>query len=147
MKVKVLNKELKERKAKFFHFNQNNSGGSFVEDNEAGITTDVIIEAFDAAEANEKAEQIGIYFDGCEKEIDCPCCGDRWYPAYDEGDVEPMMHGRSLYKYGIDNFTGFFEYKVFIHYLNGRIDKVEMKKPDQIGYKKEKKKKQKKLKA
>ena len=36
------------------------------------------IEAKSAEQANQLAEQHGIYFDGVERGIDCDCCGDRW---------------------------------------------------------------------
>ena len=68
----------------FFNYNQNNSGGYFDVNND--VTVNVYIEANSVEEANTKAEEIGIYFDGCEYDRDCPCCGDRWYRAdsYDE---------------------------------------------------------------
>ena len=59
---------------KFYIFDQNNSGGYW--DKVLGYV--VIIEAETPEKANEKAEEIGIYFDGVENDIDCECCGDRW---------------------------------------------------------------------
>ena len=59
----------------FYVFSQNNSGGSFI--NPAIV---VVVEAQSAAEANSKAEKIGVYFNS---ERDCPCCGSRW-DAIDE---------------------------------------------------------------
>ena len=67
--------------AKFYTFRQNNSGGRFKQNNEVDIK--VVIEANNAEHANKRAEEIGIYFDGCSKGIDCPCCGDRWYEVYE----------------------------------------------------------------
>lgn len=77
---------------RFFSFDQNNSGGGFVVDND--VAHNVIIEAATADEANAKAEDIGIYFNGCDDGSDCPCCGDRWYPV-DESDGEdaPNIYG------------------------------------------------------
>lgn len=49
----------------------------------------VIIEAKTAEQADDKAQEIGIYFNGCEEEIDCPCCGDRWTTAC-EGTATPI---------------------------------------------------------
>ena len=60
----------------FFEYSQNNSGGSFKISE--SVTTHVVIEAHDADHANRIAEEIGIYFDGCDKGMDCSCCGDRW---------------------------------------------------------------------
>jgi hypothetical protein len=70
-------------KTQWFVFSQNNSGGSFIV-NET-VAEWVIIEAFDDNHANRRAEDIGIYFDGVDDDIDCECCGDRWYPEYNSG--------------------------------------------------------------
>lgn len=77
---------------KFYHFRQNNSGGSFdVNDN---VNVHVLIQAHSASEANGRAEEIGIYFDGVEDGCDCDCCGDRWYRASeDDGELFPHFHG------------------------------------------------------
>ena len=77
----------------FYTFDQNNSGGSFINDN--NVTNYVIIEADDYRFANIIAEDKGIYFNGCEEDIDCPCCGDRWYPAYGKGDTDPLVYGEN----------------------------------------------------
>lgn len=82
----------------FFAFRQNNSGGSFRVDSK--VTQFVIIEANDANHANSIAESIGIYFDGCEKDIDCSCCGDRWYRTNDyDGKDKPLLYGEDPSKY------------------------------------------------
>lgn len=65
----------------FFHFDQNNSGGSF-----DPIGINIIVEADNFQEANDRAEEFGLYFNGCDDGIDCPCCGDRWYEQYDDED-------------------------------------------------------------
>lgn len=80
----------------FYTYNQNNSGGSFIINDD--VTIAVIIEADSANEANNKAEEVGIYFDGCGNDgPDCPCCGDRWYRAYgDEGDEQPSIYGTPI---------------------------------------------------
>jgi hypothetical protein len=72
---------------KFYEFKQNNSGGSF--DVNDKLTNHVIIQANSESEAIQKAENMGVYFDGCEKGMDCECCGDRWYlPSKIEGDYQ-----------------------------------------------------------
>ena len=78
---------------RFFHFSQNNSGGSFVIDET--LAHHVIIEAYDALDANTRAMQIGIYFNGCDSGMDCQCCGDRWSAQWsdDRGDDTPMIYG------------------------------------------------------
>lgn len=75
----------------FFCFNQNNSGGWFQMDD--NVSHYVIVEADSADEANDRAESIGIYFDGCADERDCDCCGDRWDRAWsDDGDDMPVIY-------------------------------------------------------
>lgn len=67
---------------KWYHFHQNNSGGVMMG------PIDVYVRAKSAARANEKAiEYADVYFDGCASDMDCSCCGDRWWPA-DEYDAE-----------------------------------------------------------
>jgi hypothetical protein len=90
----------KPRKTFFFTFSQNNSGGKF--QRVAGkINEYVIIEAHDTEEANKRAEEIGIYFDGVNMGWDCGCCGDRWTRIWEDGEgtAEPMIYDEpaSLY--------------------------------------------------
>lgn len=63
----------------FYEYGQNNSGGNFVSDDKLCRT--VIIEANSQHEADSIALDMGIYFDGCSKGIECNCCGDRWFPG------------------------------------------------------------------
>lgn len=70
---------------KFYTFNQSNPGGYFI--NNENIAEYVIIHAENANDANDKAEEIGIYFDGISKGFDCECCNDRWYRV-SEGDAK-----------------------------------------------------------
>lgn len=79
----------------FFTYSQNNSGGKFVIDDK--VCHYVIIEADDYRFANILAEDLGIYFDGCDSGYDCSCCGDRWYSAWDDSDgtKTPMIYGHS----------------------------------------------------
>lgn len=76
----------------YYHFSQNNSGGSFFGH------TDIWIDAPDADTANERALEHGIYFNGCDDGRDCPCCGDRWYQQWsdDEGTEVPELYGKPL---------------------------------------------------
>lgn len=101
----------------FFHFNQNNSGGSF--DIDEDVAHNVIIEARDAHEANQKAESIGIYFNGVDDGRDCECCGDRWYSAWGEGNAEPLIYGEPPEKH-TDIFTLPGEPLCHVYYLDGR---------------------------
>ncbi len=66
----------------FYEFDQNNSGGSFIVDD--NVCHRLFIEANSEEEAIAKAEDLGCYWNGVTDGIDCPCCGDRWTPYADE---------------------------------------------------------------
>ncbi len=100
---------------KFFNYRQNNSGGSFVIDEARGLSINVWIEAIDSAHANSRAESIGLYFDG---EGDCPCCGNRWYSAYDPGEEKARCSRGYLGSWGNEDAPG------FIHTIDGKIHKI-----------------------
>ncbi len=100
---------------KFFHFHQNNSGGRF--DVNENVTVNVIIEAADADDANERAERIGIYFDDSR---DCKCCGSRWSTVWDDGDDEPCMYGDPVTAEYKPRFSWVESHNVVIHYMDGR---------------------------
>ena len=105
----------------FYHYNQNNSGGSFDEDDK--VCRHVIIEAAGPVSADLKAEEIGIYFNGCDTGQDCPCCGDRWSTAWGEGTEEPMLYGGMPiqdYEYAT-SFSGAGEVYCRIYYADGLI--------------------------
>lgn len=81
----------------WYEYRQNNSGGSFVHQPKAGIGCIVIIEEVSADAANERAKDIGLYFDGCETGDDCECCGDRWYRVHHlDGHPVPSHYGEPL---------------------------------------------------
>lgn len=65
----------------FYVFNQNNSGGYFVIDENVAAT--VVIEAKNAKQAGERLEEI-INADGKYTSF-CGCCGRRWSPDYADG--------------------------------------------------------------
>lgn len=70
--------------AKYYTYIQNNSGGYYV-----GPVV-VVVRANTAAEANQKAMEHELYFDG---NGDCPCCGRRWDNALeDDGCEEPYIY-------------------------------------------------------
>lgn len=110
----------------FYTFTQNNSGGSFVTDDISGIGEYVIIEAKSAKQANEIAENKGIYFNGCDDGTDCSCCGDRWYPVDEsDGNYTPLVYGEDAKTY---ISTWGLRGSLFIHYSNGVIQKVNISK-------------------
>lgn len=79
----------------WYEFDQNNSGGCFVIEPRIGIGPRVWIEADSVDQANDRAESLGIYFNGCEDGRDCDCCGDRWWPQWGhEGEVRPDINVR-----------------------------------------------------
>lgn len=111
----------------FFTFYQNNSGGSF-SFKKNGITCYVIIEATDRNDAISRAEEIGLYFDGCDSGSDCPCCGDRWYRPYkDDGDKEPMIYGEKASEFKTHVWLE-KEPQIAAHFLDGRLEWFEGKK-------------------
>lgn len=71
---------------KWFSFSQNNSGGSFDGPRE------VMVEASSASQANNIAESYGVYFEGCNDGIDCPCCGDRWSIVYESSATDEPLY-------------------------------------------------------
>jgi hypothetical protein len=109
----------------FYTYRQNNSGGSFNQNERVGQY--VIIEAENANKANDYAvDKVGIYFDGCDGGLDCSCCGDRWYPCYeDDGDQEPKIYGKTIEEFKKDpGFALEKEISIHIYYINGDHEKV-----------------------
>lgn len=76
---------------KFFQFDQNNSGGSFITNDK--VCHRLFIEADSVEEAVEKAENLGCYWYGIDNGMDCPCCGDRWCNSPWENDY-PMEYDK-----------------------------------------------------
>lgn len=108
----------------FYHYSQNNSGGSFDFDPASGITHNVIIEARDGDHADERAKEIGLYFNGVEDGLDCDCCGNRWSQSYGNGTDEPTIYGEPVTPHW-DKKRMFFKWikgpETFVHYLNGEV--------------------------
>lgn len=102
----------------FYTFRQNNSFGEFVSIPEKGIDQLVFVEANNADDANDKALQIGLYFNGCENGKDCPCCGDRWSMCDEwERQEQPRYYSLDVlfHKPG-----GYFK-PAYVHYSDGTI--------------------------
>jgi len=111
----------------FFDFRQNNSGGSFISDHVRGISLTVVVEAADYREANERAEMIGLYFDGAG---DCSCCGNRWSEQWagEDGDPVPSIYGVPLEEalpkrlgFAVDDIGGEEKPTVYVHFLSGAV--------------------------
>jgi hypothetical protein len=101
----------------WFRFHQNNSGGSHDIDHKKGIGPNVWVEADTPEEANEYAKSIGVYFDGVEKELDCECCGDRWYPVQDHDKIDEYEIRRE--------YDFFFHNYVYLHHKNKHKRTIE----------------------
>lgn len=105
----------------FFDYSQNNSGGKFDIDEEAGVSIYVIIEAADKRSADSKAEEIGLYFDG---HGDCDTCGNRWYRADVSGSEVPSIYGEPISDYEFElygpkwNRTG---PEAYVHFADGTV--------------------------
>lgn len=106
----------------YYTFSQNNSGGSFVQNDD--LDGYVIIEARNSAEANQKAKDIGIYFDGSETGDDCSCCGDRWYRADESDAVDyPSVYGEDVTEWGGDGLAdSLFGLKAKVYRANRAVE-------------------------
>lgn len=110
-------------KTKFFCYGQNNSGGSFDYDEKAGITHHVVIEATSSKDANERAANIGLYFNGCADGRDCDCCGDRWCSQDEDtgGNESPSVYGTPIAEF--DGMAWMMPGKeIAVHFADGRIE-------------------------
>lgn len=99
---------------KWFEYDQNNSGGSFVINDERGLGPRVYIQAHSHIEANAIAETKGIYFDG---EGDCECCGNRWHEVYGDGEENLML----------DYYDFSWYTKVFLHHYGDKLETLTAK--------------------
>lgn len=100
---------------RFFCFTQNNSGGVFISDGD--VAEFVVVEAADAADANRRAQAVGVYFDGVRDGRDCECCGDRFFPVFDgsRGDEVPSVFGEP-----VESFKPFYgSQRVVVHFASG----------------------------
>ena len=106
----------------FYTFNQNNSGGDFVY-RKGSISHYVIIEADSASEATDRALDIGLYFNGVDKGMDCPCCGDRWYPLWLEDATEmPTIYSQEISPEMPDDWMKWIDGpEGYIHFKDGTV--------------------------
>lgn len=124
----------------FYAYRQNNSGGSFDYDRNAGISVFVVVEAEAPNVARERAVNIGLYFDGVDNGYDCSCCGDRWYePWNNDGMEQPGVYeagdigfdkNRGVYVYAPEHSWAhpwMSEFEGFVHFADGAIVPVEQR--------------------
>ena len=116
----------------FFTFTQNNSGGRFRFDDKRGISVNVIVEADSKEQALERAESIGLYFNGVENGSDCECCGDRWSTYTGKGELFPTKGRKCLL---VENAEWSGDYvkwmedgkpETFIHFKDGSFIGTEI---------------------
>ena len=104
----------------FFTYDQTNSGGHFT-----GPARFVIVEANNAAEANHRAKNVGVYFDGVRSGIDCRDCGDRWLRVNEEdATVEPSIYGEPLPEAWVSKDDG-VRPTVLVAYADGRTATID----------------------
>lgn len=117
----------------FYEYRQNNSGGSW--DFERGrLTVLVIVEASNPSEADQRAQKLGIYFDGSRNNRDCSCCGDRWYPAseFSRPTEVPQWCGKPLTEHPwreerswggeSEKWMKTGQPEIYVHYLDGHVE-------------------------
>lgn len=96
---------------KWYHFDQNNSGGFFVMNDDVG--EHVFIQASDEESAMHKFSLLDNQGDNW-----CECCGQRWYGCDEQN--EPSIYGKPLTEgFSCYTFAGY----VVLHYANGDIEK------------------------
>ena len=111
----------------FFEFDQNNSGGSFSVDKK--LCQRLFIESKNIQEAISKAKDMGVYFDGVEKGIDCSCCGDRWYQPkiikfpYVYSNEKTFKDIEAYAQYLADKY-GWTDPDARIFYANGEVKEI-----------------------
>ena len=100
---------------KYYEFYQNNSGGSYVQNDEVDCL--VFIEATSAAEANSK-------FDSLDNDSGnyCDCCGVRWTEAWEEdGHETPYTYsGKPLSEYNFYEKDGY----AIIYHMTGQVERI-----------------------
>lgn len=106
-------------KNRYFEFRQNNSGGSFDINDAQGIGPRVWIEAVNLQNAILRAEGLGLYWDGVDKGMDCPCCGDRWSHPWDEEGVTEVKPDPEY------DFN--WHPVVYVHRIGGKIERIKGK--------------------
>lgn len=108
----------------FYQWNQNNSGGIFVVNDQ--LCHRIIVEADTMKEAEHKAFDMGVYYNGCYDGIDCDCCGDRWYCA-DTVDIPNESYSYDSvedYAQHLADEYGWTTPDIRIFYKNGEVEDI-----------------------
>lgn len=107
---------------KWWHFNQNNSGGYYIENGVVGA--DVFIQAKSSVEAADKA--YSLFEDYSEY---CECCGERWSVWSNSSEANakdnPSFFSRDLTKVAYNPITGSSRSYAVLHHYDGRITKLK----------------------
>lgn len=106
----------------FYVFRQNNSGGVFHLDSE--VAKYVYIEADSADAANERAVEVGIYFNGVACETDCGCCGDRWSAVHDFDHYRVEVPADDLDTGDLYDIDGPADPVAHVYHADGRHDVI-----------------------
>ncbi len=96
----------------WFYFDQNNSGGRFVQDENVG--EGVLVQDFSAEKAIERARE---FMDNSDS---CPCCGDRWSPEYvkdEDGTRDPLIYDKPLSEWKPFHHNGY----CVLHHFGGKV--------------------------
>jgi len=103
------------QKLKWYTFDQNNSGGKFVVDE--NVCEVVCIQAINAEEAIKKAETF------CDNSDSCPCCGNRWYFGVndEDGTDQPTHYCKVI----ATTPPSVFYKNAKLHYFDGNIKTVK----------------------
>lgn len=109
---------------KWFMFSQNNSGGSYVENDVVCVERYVGIQARNAAEAIRMAQHLFEPYSDY-----CPCCGERlsYYVDDCDGTDVPSIYGESIY----EAKKPWIREKVILHYADGKVERVTLKEKDE----------------
>jgi len=118
----------------FYEFSQNNTGGSFDVDDK--VCHRLFVEAKSAKEARKKAKDLGVYFNGVSKGLDCGCCGDRWYKVDDSDKIDltsisksykkEFLHIKDYAQY-LANKYGWTTPDSRIFYIDGTVENISKK--------------------
>ena len=101
---------------KWFHFDQNNSGGYFLVNED--VAEDVYIQAENAEHAQDRARAIFFPY----REF-CECCGERWTIDYirdEDGYDVPTKYDVDIDEIVAEHFSK----QARLHHLDGNIETV-----------------------